>query len=62
VSFFERNRVSGYSHQFNLTLQRQMAESFVVQAGILGNLARKLASANLNTNQGGYLLHSGYPF
>jgi hypothetical protein len=51
VTYFERDRVSGYSHQFNLTAQRQLPGSIVVEAGFLGNLGRKLPSANLNINQ-----------
>jgi Carboxypeptidase regulatory-like domain len=51
VSYFERNRVSGYSHQFNLTIERELPGSIVLEVNALGNLGRKLASANLNTNQ-----------
>ena len=51
VSFFERNRVSGYAHQFNLTAQRQLPGSVIVEVSGLGNLGRKLPSANLNINQ-----------
>jgi hypothetical protein len=51
VSYFERDRVSGYSHQFNLTMQRELHGSVVVEVSALGNLGRKLASANLNINQ-----------
>ena len=51
VGYFERNRVSGYSHQFNLTMQRELPGSMVIEAAALGNLGRKLASANLNINQ-----------
>ena len=51
VSYFERNRVSGYAQQFNFTLQRELPGSIVFEAAGLGNLGRKLASANLNINQ-----------
>ncbi|MBZ5620878.1 MAG: carboxypeptidase regulatory-like domain-containing protein [Acidobacteriia bacterium] len=51
VSYFERDRVSGYSHQFNLTVQRQLPGSIVLEAGFLGNLGRKLPSADLSINQ-----------
>jgi Carboxypeptidase regulatory-like domain len=51
VGYFERDRVSGYAHQFNLTMQRELPASIVVEAGAIGNLGRKLASANLNINQ-----------
>jgi hypothetical protein len=43
--------VAGYSHQFNLTVQRQLPGSMVVEAGVLGNLGRKLPSADLSINQ-----------
>jgi len=51
VSYFEHNRVSGYAQQFNFTAQRQLAESFAVEAAFLGNLGRKLAGANLSIDQ-----------
>ena len=51
VTYFEPNRVSGYAHQFNLTIQRELPGSLIVEAGALGNLGRKLASANLSINQ-----------
>ena len=51
VGYFERDRVSGYAHQFDLTMQRELPASIVVEAGAIGNLGRKLASANLNINQ-----------
>jgi hypothetical protein len=51
VTFFETNRRTGYSEQFNLGVQRQISNSIVVEVSGLGNLARKLASANLPINQ-----------
>jgi len=51
VGYFERNRVSGYAHQFNFTMQHELPGSIVIEVGALGNLGRKLASANLNINQ-----------
>jgi hypothetical protein len=51
VSYFDRNRVSGYSHQFNLTVERQLPRSIVFAASVLGNLGRKLPSADLSVNQ-----------
>ncbi len=51
VTFFETNRATGYSEQFNLGIQRQVRNSFVVEASIIGNLGRKLPSSNLTLNQ-----------
>ena len=51
VTFFETDRATGYSEQFNLGIQRQVKHSFVVEASIIGNLGRKLPSANLTLNQ-----------
>ena len=51
MTYFDRSRVSGYSHQFTLTVQRQLPGSIVVEAGFLGNLGRKLPSADLSMNQ-----------
>ena len=47
ATYFPRDRVSGYSHQFNLTVQRQVHGSILIETAFLGNLGRKLASAAL---------------
>ena len=51
VTFFEQNRRTGYSQQFNLGVQGQLSESSVVEVTLLGNLSRKLASTPLPINQ-----------
>ena len=51
VTFFETNRASGYSEQFNFGIQHQLSSSIVVEVSTLGNLGRKLPSANLSLNQ-----------
>jgi hypothetical protein len=51
VTFFETNRRTGYSHQFNIGIQRQLPGSVVVEITGLGNLSRKLPSSNLSINQ-----------
>ncbi len=51
VTFFETNRKTGYSQQFNLGIQRQVTGSLVIETAFLGNLSRKLPSANLSINQ-----------
>jgi hypothetical protein len=51
VTFFQRDRKTGYSEQFNLTVEHELPGSLVVQVGAMGNLSRKLASANISMNQ-----------
>ncbi|MBI3694196.1 MAG: carboxypeptidase regulatory-like domain-containing protein, partial [Acidobacteria bacterium] len=51
ISYFETNRRTGYSEQFNLGVQRELPGSTVIEATVLGNFSRKLASTNLSTNQ-----------
>jgi hypothetical protein len=51
VTFFETDRATGYSQQFNFTVQRELANAVLVEAGYLGNLSRKLSSPNLSLNQ-----------
>ena len=50
-TFFETNRATGYSEQFNFGIQRQLTKSLVMEVSTIGNLGRKLASANLPINQ-----------
>jgi hypothetical protein len=51
VSFFEPNRRTGYSVQWNFTVQRQLPGNMMVEAAYLANASRKLASANMGINQ-----------
>lgn len=51
VNFFEQNRRTGYSQQFNLGVQRQLGASSVIEVTVLGNMSRKLASTPLPINQ-----------
>ncbi|MGH9839100.1 MAG: carboxypeptidase regulatory-like domain-containing protein [Blastocatellia bacterium] len=51
VTFFERDRRTGYSEQFNLSIQQELPASFVFEIGYLGNLSRKLSSDNISLNQ-----------
>lgn len=50
VIFYERNRRSGYSQQFNLGIQHEL-KSMLFEISYLGNLSRKLANSNLTINQ-----------
>ncbi len=51
VTFFETNRRIGYSQQFNMRVQHELAGSILIEAGYLGNLSRKLGGDNLSINQ-----------
>ncbi len=51
VTFFEHDRRTGYSHQFNFGVQRQVGARSVVELLFLGNLSHKLASGNITLNQ-----------
>jgi hypothetical protein len=51
VTYFDPHRGIGYSQQFNLGIQRQMAGGMMIEISALGNLSRKLANANLSLNQ-----------
>jgi len=51
VTFFQRDRRTGYSQQFNLGVQHEFTGHILVEASYLGNLSRKLAGANLTLNQ-----------
>lgn len=51
VTFFDPDRATGYSQQWNLTIQREITNGFIVEAGYIANLSRKLPSSNLGINQ-----------
>src|SRR5690606_23505799 len=51
VTFFEPNRRTGYSMQWNFTVQRQLPGNTMVEAAYLANASRKLPSSNLSINQ-----------
>ena len=51
VTFFETNRRTGYSQQFNLQIQRELPGGMVTEMGYIGNLSRKLGSDNISMNQ-----------
>lgn len=50
LTFYERNRRTGYSQQFNLSLQHEI-KGMLFEVSYLGNLSRKLANSNLSINQ-----------
>jgi hypothetical protein len=51
VTFYETNRRTGYSQQFNLGIQRELSTGTVLEISYLANLSRKLATANLPIDQ-----------
>lgn len=51
ITFFEQNRTSGYSTQYNVTVQHELPSSVLLEFGFLGNRSRKLASPNMTLNQ-----------
>ncbi len=51
VTYFEPKRHTGYSEQFNLGVQRELAGNSVIEVSYLGNLSRHLPNANLPINQ-----------
>jgi hypothetical protein len=51
VSFYETNRRTSYSQQFNLGVQRELPGGTIIEVGYLGNLSRKLPGSNLSINQ-----------
>jgi len=51
VTFYEENRRTGYSMQYNFTIQRELPGNILVEAAYLANLSRKLSSSSLSINQ-----------
>jgi hypothetical protein len=51
VTFFELGRRTGYSHMFNFGYQREIGHGFLAEVTFIGNLAHKMASANISLNQ-----------
>ncbi|MGH7463238.1 MAG: hypothetical protein ACREMA_19700, partial [Longimicrobiales bacterium] len=48
--FIQRDHVNGYHHQFNLSVQKQIFGTVLVEAGYMGNLGHKLAGSAANVN------------
>src|SRR5579872_57316 len=51
VTYFDPNRATGYSQQFNLNVQREIRGGVLLEVTGLGNLSRKLPAANMSINQ-----------
>ncbi|MBA3438414.1 MAG: hypothetical protein H0T92_00905, partial [Pyrinomonadaceae bacterium] len=51
VTFFERDRATGYSQQFNLGVQHELPGTILAEVSYVGNLSRKLPSTSISINQ-----------
>ncbi len=51
VTFFERNRHTGYAMQYSLGIQRQLTPSTLVEVTYMASLARHFPNSNLSLNQ-----------
>jgi hypothetical protein len=51
ITFYETNRRTPYSMQYNLSIQRELPQGFLVDVSFVSNLSRKLATSNLPLNQ-----------
>ncbi len=51
VTFFERDRATGYSQQFNFGIQHEFPGAVLIEASYIGNLSRKLPSQSISINQ-----------
>lgn len=51
VSFFERDRPTPSSYQYNFTIQREFGQGMLFEVGYLGNQSRHLTANDLSINQ-----------
>ena len=51
VTYFDRNRPTPTSYQFNLDAQYEIARNVVVEAGYIGNVSHRLTASDLSVNQ-----------
>ena len=51
VTYFDQGRRTGYSEQFNFSVQHQLPKSSVVEVSFIGNQGRKLPNAAMSINQ-----------
>ncbi len=51
VSFFDRNRATPASYQYNLNIQREFAGNLMLEVGYIGNQSRHLTANDLTLNQ-----------
>ncbi len=48
--FISQDQQNPYSQQFNLTVQKELAGSYLLEAAYMGNLGRKIGGPNINVN------------
>jgi hypothetical protein len=48
--FFQKNHINGYSQQYNVTLQKEVAGNLLFEAAYLANLGRHLGGQGININ------------
>ncbi|MDW8354589.1 MAG: carboxypeptidase regulatory-like domain-containing protein [Bryobacterales bacterium] len=51
VTFYERNRRTGYAQQFHFGIQRELPGNMVLELSYVGNLGRKMPITTLTINQ-----------
>jgi hypothetical protein len=51
VTYFDRNRPTPTSYQFNLDIQDEIVNNVVVEAGYIGNVSHRLTANDLSVNQ-----------
>jgi hypothetical protein len=51
VTYFDRDRKTGYARQFNLGVQQELHGRMVVELAYVGNVSRNLPGPNLSINQ-----------
>jgi hypothetical protein len=51
VQYFDRQRPTPVSYQYNFNLQKEVARSLLVEAGYLGNVSHHLTANDLTVNQ-----------
>ena len=51
VTYFDRNRPTGYAENFNFDIQRALPASSLIDLTLLGNLGRKLPGTTISINQ-----------
>jgi len=49
--YLQRDHVNPYAHQYNFTIQKELAGNLLFEAGYLGNLGHKIGGQTLNINQ-----------
>lgn len=51
VTYFDRNRPTPVSYQFNLDIQHEIRPNLILEAGYLGNISHHLTANDLSVNQ-----------